>query len=532
MNQRGILFAVVIFSGFAHFAPLGTQAQSSDATRTQLSESQLYRRCHFHLTGRPIPLRDSRLASIEAEQMTALQACEEVLELGSLGADGRLKDTSNPMARAVLKTFLSFHKSWFSANTLEQIQDYSEELNRGSNDVYDAAEPALSLTRNLLANLSYREVLTATKGIRAIREEDDKIKRQFGFTVTMPSRRTFGNNTFMDTNLVVFESSARTYTSVGANRPAEDFMVMPLISVGNLVGIRETTESFTIPNMHLKPLSEIGRRGNVEPNLNFTYEFFKTYESGILGQTSFFLMNYGHGRGVQANGTTKLPRRWIQSGLESFLCSPLPSLRESDIASFVKPDSETPFRKASSCVRCHATLDQLASTGRNLITGSTSYFAIQTEPNASAKYPITLTSYNVRFPASGNWSDAPQENYHLQEPKGRVFMRSLNGQLIDRPVNGIKEVGKIWTEMDDFYTCAAKRYFEYFTGIQVPLYDRTDPNNELLNQNLSSEAIQLRSFVEGLGQKLMTEQSLKKMILEILSSEIYRSKNFQVGASK
>lgn len=493
-----------------------------------LSNENFYRRCMVHLTGRPVPLKDSRLGLIRQGQLSGIQACYELLELGTLGSNGQLSDSKNPLARAVLKTFFSLHRTWFPTNTLEQIQDYTEEVNRGSNDVYDPGEPALTLTRNLLAGLKYKEVLTSEKGVHAIREENEKIKSRYGFNTSVPSRRVFGNSLEMDSNLVVFHSIGMDYNGNGDARPDSDFIIMPKITPGDLIGIRETTESFIIPNLTLTPLG-IDRPGNKEPGLNYQYDFFKTYGAGVLGQPVFFMMNYGHGRGLLANGSTKLPRRWMKVGLETFLCSTLPSLRESDVTQYLKPTSPTPFRQGTSCLQCHSTLDQMAYTGRNLVTGATDFAPISSGRFRLARTPIVLTSYKIQSPSVSGWPDSAVKDFHLQQPSGKIYMRTLSGQLINQDVNSLQDIGKIWSEMDDFYTCAAKRYFEYFTGIQVPLYDRTDPKNEDLNKKLSPASILNRSYVENLGHRLKTHQSLKELIKEILASDYYKSKTFQVS---
>ncbi len=82
------------------------------------------------------------------------------------------------------------------------------------------------------------------------------------------------------------------------------------------------------------------------------------------------------------------------------------------------------------------------------------------------------------------------------------------------------------TQTQDFYTCAAKRYFEFFTGIQVPLYDKKDPRYAEMNRMLTSEHIKNREFVENLGADLQRDQSLKNLVKRIIASDYYRSEEF------
>jgi hypothetical protein len=82
-------------------------------------------------------------------------------------------------------------------------------------------------------------------------------------------------------------------------------------------------------------------------------------------------------------------------------------------------------------------------------------------------------------------------------------------------------------QTDDFYACAAKRYFQYFTGIQVSLYDRTNPANATFNEKLSSEAKADREFVESLGTELRKTQSIRSVVKKIMGSPYYRETNYR-----
>lgn len=501
-------------------------------SQRSLTEEGLYRRCLIHLTGLPVPLKDPRGELVKKGELSAVQACTQVLELGALGLDGRLQKPNDKQGRAVLKTMFSFHRSWFQANTIEQIHGYSEETGFRSSDLYDPGEPALTLTRTLLSDNSYRDVLTSETGVRALREENLAVRARLGYTDSSPSRRIFGNDQVRGPNFVTFQPSnfpMDASETLEKHRGPADLSSMPMIEVGELIGIRVTKESFQVPNVHLEPYGNIARRGNLEPGLNYQYDFFKPLAPGILGQPVFFMMNYGHGRGLKSNGASKLPRRWIQAGLESFLCSALPSLREADVVQHLKVNSLTAFRQATSCLRCHSTLDQMATTGRNFVTGGSTWQAItSTQPSAytNASRPLIVTSYQQTQVAGTYWSDSAVPNFHLQKPTGKIFMRTLRGELIDHNVNDVRELSVFLSGMDDFYTCAAKRYFEYFTGIHIPLYDRTDPGNENLNKALTADAIKLRATVENLGASLKKHQSLKELIKEIIGSEVYRTRSF------
>ncbi|WP_374032361.1 hypothetical protein [Bdellovibrio bacteriovorus] len=296
--------------------------------------------------------------------------------------------------------------------------------------------------------------------------------------------------------------------------------------MGELVGVRIATDNATIPNLSLQPLGA-DKRGSDQPGLNFSFNLFQTQGGGVLGTPIYLMLNYGHGRGLEANGTTKVPRRWSQTNMESFLCAELPALRENDIRQYVVGNSSAPFRNSSSCVMCHATLDPMAYTARNVVVGNSDYAALSAGARTHSKTALHLATYRAEFSSVAGWPSEPVANFHRQTPTGRLFFRSMTGALIDRPVTGIAQLGAAMAETKDYYYCAAKRYFEYFTGITVALYDRSNPANEELNKKLSTEAYEDRKFVEALGEELQRNQSVRHMVKQIMSSKYYRDVNYR-----
>ncbi|MEK2646013.1 hypothetical protein [Bdellovibrio sp. BCCA] len=499
---------------------------TSSAFGQTLSEVGLFNRCYSHLTGKPVPLGNGTMAQIRAGKMRALDACNALLDKAELDPTGPLYNRNDGEARSILNNFYNFHRSWFSANTVDQIQEYSAELSRGTIDIYDTTEPGLALTRAMFArNAKYSDVLTLSTGVHAQREENMAVKNMIGWNVNFPGRLMYGNNGGFDQNLFNF----RSYTG-GFNGNSDTtnsmFVNLPKIEVGELVGIRLTGENANIPNVSLHPLGD-DKRGNDQPGLNYSFDLFKTFGGGVLGTPIYFMLNYGHGRGVEANGSTKVPRRWSQTNMNSFLCAELPALRESDIKQYVVGNSSAPFRNSASCVMCHATLDPMAYTARNLVVANSDYFVMSQGSRTNSKTALHVTSYRPEFPSVGGWPSEPVANFHRQTPTGRLFFRSMTGELVDKPVSNIAGLGAAMTQTKDYYYCAAKRYFEFFTGIQVALYDRTNPANAEVNRKLSQEAMDDRKFIESLGEELQKTQSVRLLIKDIMASKYYRSVNYR-----
>lgn len=519
-NTAFIIFAISIL--FGNFS----KAQI-------LTPQKLYQRCYSQLTQSPVPINDKTMSQIKSGTLNPIDACITLLEEGNLDSLGMIKkDTTvyNPVSQKILQTFHEFHRTWFAVNTIEQIQDYNEEVNKGSTDVYDPNEQAYFITTNLFSsNQKFSDVLQGFNRYKGIRVENKELNKKIGLTweYSHPSRRVYGSNALLDINLIMFRSLNKIYDSNGDNRGDEDFAMAPKIQVGDLVGIQLNTDSFVMKNMALEPLGA-DRAGNNEAQLNYSFDINKNFGGGVLGVPSYFMMNLGHSRGLKFNGTTKLPRRWIKSAFETFMCAQFPTLRESDITNAVIPTSETPFRKSSNCVQCHSTMDQAAGVARNLTTGSSDYFQLATGKNTvAAKIPIVLTSYNQAQQATAEWIDKADPEFHIKKSKGLIHTRTLSGELLSRQIDSINDLGIAMTQTNDFYTCAAKRYFEFLTGINVPLYDRKDPRNAELNRSLSLEHIEDRDFVENLGKELQRNQSLKEVIKLILKSKYYSSENFR-----
>lgn len=505
----------------------------ASAESALLSEGKLYRRCYSQLVQSPLPLRDPILKDIKDKKITAQDACLNLLNQADLDSQGLLKTHPNAVGtlpQKILRTFHEFHSTWFNATSMSQVQDYNEELNRGSADVYDAYEQSYFLTRALFTrDVPFSSVLKGTDRLKSVRVENTSHIRDVlggNFVSKIPSRRIIGDSVSWDENLIVFNSLTSGFNGNGDQRPDSDFDRAPLVSIGDLIGIQSLVTPFVVKNFSMNPLGA-DRPANREPNIEFTYNLNRNHGGGIIGLPSYFMMNYGHGRGLFFNGTTKLPRRWVQAILETFMCATLPTLRESDILNLVVSDSKTPFRKSSSCVQCHATMDQAAGVARNLVTGGSDFFQISAGRNQNAKYPVVLSqSIPTREPAS-EWIHVDDPEFHLSRPKGKLFTRLFNGELLDRSVDSIDSLGTVITQTQDFYSCAAKRYFEFFTGIKVPLYDKKDPRYSEMNRNLTEDHIKNRQFVETLGFELQQDQSLKNLVRRIMTSDYYKRESFQ-----
>jgi hypothetical protein len=470
------------------------------------------------------------MAQIKAGSLQAVDACNALLDKAALDPSGPLVNAGDAEAKAILNNLNTFHRSWFPRGVVEQITNYSSLEENGTGDLYDTTEPALALTRAMFANgAKYSDVLTLSTGVHGMRYNDPAIMAKLGWVATNPLRRTYGaTRTDFNTSWTQFMRSTTAKFNRATDPTDTQFLTMPTIEAGELIGIRPTTESVIVPN------TTGPTQGNFIANFNYSYNFYKTYGGGVLGSPSYLIMNNGHGEKMVQNGGRNIYRDWSMTNMNVFMCATMPTLREADVASFVVSTSSLPFRHASSCVMCHATLDPMAYTTRNIIVGLTDQGALNTSGftrvgcvNCNAKNAHAVTTYQVTSPSVAGWPSEPTANFQFQTPAGRLYYRSLQGQLIDVQVTGVDGLGAAMTAQKDYYQCAAKRYFEYMTGIKVALYDTTDPRNVSLNQSLTAADVKDRAYVESLADQLQSSQSVRAMIKTIMASAYYRDMNYR-----
>ncbi len=504
------------------FSVLLVSLMALTAQAKPLTEAQVYRRCYAQLSQVAVPINDARLTQINNKQITGAQACSQLLAEADFDSQGRLR-TISPLTIKIVKTFTDFHRSWFINSRLEQSTDYNAEHDLATMDVFDASEPALFITRQLfLPNAQYKNILRGSQGVQAIRQEDRSISAMYSFSadMTVPSRAYYGNNPGIQTNTFTFAHTNGTLTRGPTGRPAEEMVTLPKMNVGDIVGVQMNSLAHMIPNFYLRPFTNQNAKFFYGDAIDYNFDIYKNRGGGILGSSAFFLMNSGHGKGQVFNGSTKVPRAWTKASMESLLCSPFPSLRESDISQYVVGNSSAPFRNSSSCVQCHATLDPFAYTARNRVVGNADF-------EVAIKGTMLVGNFKPTMASVSGWPAEPVANFHRQEPKGRLYYRSATGALVDRSVNNAEELGQAMSDTEDFYQCAAKRYFEYFTGINVSIYDRTNPANSELNRKLTSIDKSDRKFIEKLAKDLRTSQSLPAMVRQIIASDYYKYPNYR-----
>lgn len=469
----------------------------TNASRS-LSSTQIYERCYSQFVRNVLPDNDSLLIQVRNQKLHPVDACIQLLEKANIQSNGRIANTNDTVAKAILKTMNDFHFSWFTNRSNLGSGSNACRLNV-TNSIYDNTEPALHISRTLFNNQAkYSEILTHPHSIRAIRTnanpDGSPMSSIAGYA---KANFTYGRSTLSNNHY--------THKNVPAG-------VISYIPRGELLGFTNSP-NITIPGT--------SNRQTTPVNLN------ASLGGGIIGTQVFLQMNIREPNNFRADGGFHMARNWSQAVLTDLLCRDIPAVREGDASPFVRPNSNVNFRGSARCVACHTTLDRMAGVIRHVEYDVSSNQCFTSPPNQRTGNPAISSNYINRHPASQPaaqiWPDEGDSQYHLRPTQGVLYYRSYDGRLINRTINNVTQLGAALAEENDLYVCAAKRYYNFMTGINVSLRDLGDPFQPV---QLSEVDMFHRNQVIDLGLKLKEHQDLQKLIRDIMELPVYQQANF------
>lgn len=164
-------------------------------------------------------------------------------------------------------------------------------------------------------------------------------------------------------------------------------------------------------------------------------------------------------------------------------------------------------------MNCHATQDNLSY----LIRDYTQFAAGTKGGNEKPRQPYFhvgakyIQEFNGENPVGVN---TPDNNFHNRPPRGRFVYVTSDGTFIDQPINSLDAFGDYLGDFQDFYSCFAGRYLEYFTGIKPYL-------GSTAGVSLNNKEVEHRNFAIQLGVKLKDTQDPRKVIEDIFASPYY-----------
>lgn len=461
ISTAAILIVFQACSGFKSYQANDLASEFSAKGR-MINEVELYHRCYGHITQNRVPIEDARLKKVRAGSLSAVQACMQVLNSALLTGEGntRIADPANVEQKQVVRTFQNLHLSWLNYREVYFIGDGWGVM---GNHYDTGGATAAYFTRALLhPSLNVESILTEKQELIPVR------------TVMSPTTGAYGG--------------------AGSYIPGLNIMA----PVGDILGAKTIADRTLASNIGTMNLS-------------------RNYGAGFITSSSYLATSSDVG-GIDANGAAIMPRVWARSVLRDALCRELPVVRTSDAVPFVVVEaSAIAFRRYASCTACHASMDRMASTLRNL--RSTTF----TPSAASVGDLFHYTMNPVNQPEESGWPTSNDDNYSRRPPKGVFYFRTHDGRLINTPVANAEELAGQILATDDFYNCVASRYYQYFLGVKTNIGDISDPSSPV---HLSAQDLYHRKQVIALGQALHTHKNVRQLLEQILSLPDYRKSNF------
>ncbi len=489
MNIWGILF-IFIFLLLSQFS-----------LAQDLSSVEVYSKCYSRLSDFPVEINSEEYKKVAEGTLDPIDACTKLLDRATFKKSGNrhiLKDENDVVARSVLRNLNQFHISWFTS-----LGEYINISALSSYNYSDATEPALFITDTLFSDSNFKSILTRNQSVRGIRKGDTPT------TLYTVDRTEFSNRPLV----------TGPFERPGNNITEGNWEIVDLLRVpqGYLIGIESA------PKLEVK--LRFGYYKDRVTSSDYTsavddlthVDLTENYGGGILGSQPYITSNSeSFGR---PDGGNRVYRRLANNTFNDLMCLTLPTLLNSDVDNYMEKykASELSFRRDQSCARCHATLDPFAHTLRNIsfVNTTTNGYRdlLRADGVNNALNMVIPKKYKVRVSAQSN---ADSDNIYIRRsPKGHLYYRDYDGNLIDELVTGPVELGQKISEQNDMYVCAAQRYYKFLTGISIPV----------ANQTGTSFYLKHRQKIIELGLKLKEHGSLKQLITDILKTPAFQTRN-------
>lgn len=471
-----------------------------------LTPPAIFVRCYSQLTQlRPAP-NHPLLLKVISGQLGPVDACMQVFDKARFTTKNNtaIANAQDQEALAVLNNLHRLHASWF--RNREFVAIFAAGQFRSLQDVYDTESPAFFFDRALFgAGVEYQSVVTDDKVYRAVRTNPDP---EVGFMTQSPKAN------------FVFGAGFR------------------LAPTGQLLGVEAMPVSSFRTSFTINKNTGATAQGEVSLGRNFG--------GGIIGSAPYLMLTVNEPSDFAANGAEKMPRKWAKSVFNDLLCRSLPVVRQADAARFVvKNGNVAPFRKDNNCTICHASMDRMASGIRNFRYASIGLNQADERGGNFAKFFSATMGAHPEWDATSqpthipprfgdvyqrNEEDTPPQGaYNFTEPDGVLYFRDHMGNLVNENFRGVGDLGNRLATRKDLYLCAAKRYYAYFMGVDVPLEDGSNKvtltgADQIHRANINMLANQLMSGTAAANNT--DKQNLRMMVKRLLQLPQYRSSSF------
>jgi hypothetical protein len=481
---------LVLISGFVLSS--GLQAET-------LSQIQIFERCYIRMVHAVPNTADPIYKSVESGKSTGAAGCLALFDKARFNSSGVLVNRMDPAAKSILRTFQDLHFSWF--------QSKPNPVFAGTYLIHDTEETALYYTRAaFLPSTRIDSVLTLNMGLRGIRDQasypheqnDFEAQRILKYGLLFP----YANETDLLVSYINFElkDKRRIITLKRDVIPGST-----IVEVGELAGVAPA-RSYRLPSLLVNTVS--ADLNTIIADKQSGFELNEHFGGGILGSQSFIQSNVNLGLRQIPDGYKHINRRLSLRIFEDLLCHRMPTLRVADVQNEVDSRSEFTFQRNVTCMQCHSGIDGLAFGYRNHIQ----FFSSGGATLGRQEQGVPVSGI-TRVPASAGASLFP-----AQIPNGRLHYRELISGAVERDLSftSIKQLGAMLASENDFYTCAAKRYYQFFTGVDV---DLSQPAKATLDKYHQGQVV-------ALAKVLHTKQSVRELLKAIFASDTFKSSNF------
>lgn len=445
----------------------------------KLSPLALYSRCYSQITNQRVDLKSTLTQQVAAGTLSPIQACLQIFNKALfVNNESTIANTTDTESLAVVRTLHNLHSSWFTSKDFTDIDAGVPAWTDGSRDLWDTSTPALYFTKALFEPTPrFSSILTGQK-------------------IYIPVRTMMNPVSGAQTNLPISSYLIKSITQPLQFAPR-----------GALIGVTETA-----PAMVSYPAvsNTINIGGLIKHNIAGTVPLYGSLGGGLLGNYTYALLNINQSNEFIANGGLIMPRKWGRNVYRDLFCRELPVIRITDALPYFDPKSDIQFRTSTGCVQCHASMDRISSVVRHA-----RFTSLGTNTNRGATF---INFPTATLPAETMWPITADSGYAQRPPNGTLYFRNYQGDLVDTNVSGVNDLATKILDQDDLYICAAKRYYEYFTGVSVFNGDISDPNGPKPN----ATAVNHRNYVIQLGKTLRQHNNLRLLITDILNSVQYQ----------
>lgn len=453
---------------------------------------------------------DPFVAQVEAGTLSGAAACVKLLNLPVFTSSNRISTTlpaaQQDLAKSILRTMNDVHMSWF----------VNKKFNAGNGcqkfvtpSTVDSTEPALFFTQALFDNnADFSKAVTGARELRAIRSVDNP-------------------------TLSIFDRRLASSDRIGGLPTS--FKMTPN---GELMGIMAGQD----PEVPFALALDLDESEDSRPRLTNPRPLANR-GGGLIGSQAYLLNNFPDMAPAIYN-LAKMPRPFAKYVFQDLLCRELPVISVDDAKDWavcptcaIKPPTGAkvlPFRQQASCVACHASMDQMGGIVRNyrFFTQSTATNDLTCSQTQMKYKSVHVLPLAPTIAAGYGWGYSEDPNYHKRTALGRFVYRPMNGgKMINDPIANFEELGAKIESLEDYYICGAKRYYRYFTGIDVSLQPMTAAEVAALPEDQKF----YRNKVLNLGRKFRKpaadggyDKDPKKLIKAILESAEFANKDFSI----